>query len=151
MQAPPAAHMQRSAARRAAAHPTPAPARLAGCSEKVQVILSPTGQIKSEIVRCLIAEFMGTMLFQVFGGAAPPKDTTAPAANGFALVCISERPPPLPLPQPSPAQPSPAAQAQRPCLAAPLSTHLQWRQSRPKPPAFRSSGHRARPLPAGSL
>jgi glycerol uptake facilitator-like aquaporin len=48
----------------------------------------PTGQIKFPFARCLIAEFMGTLLFQVFGGAAPPKDTTAPAANGFALVCI---------------------------------------------------------------
>jgi hypothetical protein len=34
------------------------------------------------------AEFMGVLLFQIFGGAAPPKDTTAPAANGFALVAI---------------------------------------------------------------
>jgi hypothetical protein len=25
---------------------------------------------------------------QIFGGAAPPKDTTAPAANGFALVAV---------------------------------------------------------------
>jgi hypothetical protein len=31
---------------------------------------------------------MGTLLFQIFGGAAPPKDTTAPAANGFALVAV---------------------------------------------------------------
>jgi hypothetical protein len=31
---------------------------------------------------------MGVLLFQIFGGAAPPKDTTAPAANGFALVAI---------------------------------------------------------------
>lgn len=53
-------------------------------------VLTHTGQIKSELIRCLIAEFLGTLLFQIFGGAAPPKDTTAPAANGFALVAISE-------------------------------------------------------------
>lgn len=56
----------------------------------VNRVLTNTGQIKSDIARCLLAEFMGTLLFQIFGGAAPPKDTTAPAANGFALVCISE-------------------------------------------------------------
>ena len=55
---------------------------------KVQVVLSHTGQIKNELARALLAEFMGTLLFQIFGGAAPPKDTTAPAANGFALVAI---------------------------------------------------------------
>lgn len=60
------------------------------CRQQVNRFLSNTGQIKSELVRCLLAEFMGTLLFQIFGGAAPPKDTTAPAANGFALVCISE-------------------------------------------------------------
>ena len=32
------------------------------------------------------AEFWGTLLFQMFGGSAPNKDTSAPAANGFALV-----------------------------------------------------------------
>lgn len=53
-------------------------------------MLTHTGQLKSDLARCLVAEFMGTLLFQIFGGAAPPKDTTAPAANGFALVCISE-------------------------------------------------------------
>jgi glycerol uptake facilitator-like aquaporin len=36
----------------------------------------------------LIAEWCGVLLFQLFGGASPPKDTTAPAANGFALVAI---------------------------------------------------------------
>lgn len=51
-------------------------------------MLDQTGQIKHELVRQLIAEFMGVLLFQIFGGAAPPKDTTAPAANGFALVAI---------------------------------------------------------------
>jgi hypothetical protein len=56
----------------------------------VQLVLLPTGQIKFDLARCLIAEFMGTLLFQIFGGAAPPKDTTAPAANGFSLVCIGE-------------------------------------------------------------
>ena len=54
----------------------------------MQIVLSNTGQIKNELARALIAEFMGTLLFQIFGGAAPPKDTTAPAANGFALVAI---------------------------------------------------------------
>lgn len=58
--------------------------------QHVNRVLTNTGQLKSELIRCLIAEFMGTLLFQIFGGAAPPKDTTAPAANGFALVCISE-------------------------------------------------------------
>lgn len=61
-----------------------------GCREHVNRVLSNTGQLKSELARCLLAEFLGTLLFQIFGGAAPPKDTTAPAANGFALVCISE-------------------------------------------------------------
>jgi aquaporin TIP len=56
----------------------------------VNKVLNNTGQIKNDLARCLIAEFLGTLLFQIFGGAAPPKDTTAPAANGFALVCISE-------------------------------------------------------------
>ncbi|MEW5315282.1 MAG: hypothetical protein WDW38_006723 [Sanguina aurantia] len=28
------------------------------------------------------------LLFQMFGGSAPAKDTTAPAANGFALVAV---------------------------------------------------------------
>jgi aquaporin TIP len=60
------------------------------CREQVNRVLSNTGQIKSELARCLLAEFLGTLLFQIFGGAAPPKDTTAPAANGFALVCISK-------------------------------------------------------------
>lgn len=54
----------------------------------LQKILEPTGQIKFELPRQLVAEFMGVLLFQIFGGAAPPKDTTAPAANGFALVAI---------------------------------------------------------------
>lgn len=57
-------------------------------SKHVQRILLPTGQLKYAFARCLIAEFMGTLLFQIFGGAAPPKDTTAPAANGFALVAV---------------------------------------------------------------
>lgn len=64
--------------------------QLLSCREHVNRVLSNTGQIKSELARCLLAEFLGTLLFQIFGGAAPPKDTTAPAANGFALVCISE-------------------------------------------------------------
>lgn len=54
----------------------------------VQKVLDQTGQIRHELARQLIAEFMGVLLFQIFGGAAPPKDTTAPAANGFALVAI---------------------------------------------------------------
>jgi aquaporin TIP len=65
---------------------SPAPAR----RRHVNRVLTHTGQLKSDLARCLVAEFMGTLLFQIFGGAAPPKDTTAPAANGFALVCISE-------------------------------------------------------------
>lgn len=60
------------------------------CRQQVNRFLLNTGQIKSDLFRCLVAEFMGTLLFQIFGGAAPPKDTTAPAANGFALVCISK-------------------------------------------------------------
>jgi len=60
------------------------------CRQHVNRFLTNTGQLKSELARCLMAEFLGTLLFQIFGGAAPPKDTTAPAANGFALVCISE-------------------------------------------------------------
>uniref|UniRef100_A0A383W8G4 Aquaporin n=1 Tax=Tetradesmus obliquus TaxID=3088 RepID=A0A383W8G4_TETOB len=59
-----------------------------GVLQHVNRVLTHTGQIKSELFRCLIAEFLGTLLFQIFGGAAPPKDTTAPAANGFALVAI---------------------------------------------------------------
>jgi hypothetical protein len=59
-----------------------------GLLKHVQRVLLPTGQIKFPFARCLLAEFMGTLLFQVFGGAAPPKDTTAPAANGFALVAV---------------------------------------------------------------
>jgi hypothetical protein len=31
------------------------------------------------------------MLFQIFGGAAPPNGALAAPANGFALVAISER------------------------------------------------------------
>ena len=62
------------------------------CRSHVNKVLSNTGQIKNDLIRCLIAEFMGTLLFQIFGGAAPPKDTTAPAANGFALVCIGKCP-----------------------------------------------------------
>lgn len=54
----------------------------------MQRVLLPTGQIKFPFARCLIAEFCGLLFFSVFGGAAPPKDTTAPAANGFALVAI---------------------------------------------------------------
>lgn len=38
-----------------------------------------------------MGEFFGTLLFQMFGGSAPAKDTTAPAANGFALVAVSEQ------------------------------------------------------------
>ncbi|KIZ06807.1 Aquaporin PIP1-2 [Monoraphidium neglectum] len=59
-----------------------------GVLTQVQKVLDHTGQIRNELFRALIAEFMGTLLFQIFGGAAPPKDTTAPAANGFALVAI---------------------------------------------------------------
>jgi hypothetical protein len=51
-------------------------------------VIDATGQIRNELARQLVAEFMGVLLFQIFGGAAPPKDTAAPAANGFALVAI---------------------------------------------------------------
>lgn len=57
-------------------------------SGHLQKVIDQTGQIRHELIRQLIAEFMGVLLFQIFGGAAPPKDTTAPAANGFALVAI---------------------------------------------------------------
>jgi aquaporin TIP len=60
------------------------------CRDKLRPYIGATGQIRNETLRCLIAEFFGTMLFQMFGGSAPAKDTTAPAANGFALVALSE-------------------------------------------------------------
>lgn len=50
--------------------------------------LNTTGQIKQEFVRQLMAEFWGTLLFQIFGGAAPPTGTAAAPANGFALVAV---------------------------------------------------------------
>uniref|UniRef100_A0A7S0Y899 Aquaporin n=1 Tax=Polytomella parva TaxID=51329 RepID=A0A7S0Y899_9CHLO len=60
----------------------------AGVMQKLRPYIDATGQIKNDFVRCLLAEFFGTMLFQMFGGSAPAKDTTAPAANGFALVAV---------------------------------------------------------------
>lgn len=60
----------------------------AGVMDYLRPYISSTGQIRNETVRQLIAEFFGTMLFQMFGGSAPAKDTTAPAANGFALVAL---------------------------------------------------------------
>nr|ART66197.1 MIP1 [Chlamydomonas sp. ICE-L] len=59
-----------------------------GVMDKLRPYIDPTGQIRSVTIRCLLAEFFGTMLFQMFGGSAPAKDTTAPAANGFALVAL---------------------------------------------------------------
>lgn len=58
--------------------------------QKLVPYIGGTGQIKSEIARQLLAEFWGTLLFQMFGGSAPAKDTSAPAANGFALVAVGE-------------------------------------------------------------
>jgi hypothetical protein len=55
---------------------------------KLRPYIDGTGQIRSDIARAVLAEFFGTMLFQMFGGSAPAKDTTAPAANGFALVAL---------------------------------------------------------------
>lgn len=60
------------------------------CRQKLRPYLDATGQVKNEFARCLMAEFFGTLLFQMFGGSAPAKDTTAPAANGFALVAVSK-------------------------------------------------------------
>ena len=45
-----------------------------------------SGTAPPSLPPCLCAEFWGTLLFQMFGGSAPNKDTSAPAANGFALV-----------------------------------------------------------------
>ena len=58
--------------------------------KKISPYLSVSGQIKNEFLRCLLAEFFGTMLFEIFGGSAPAHDTTAPAANGFCLVALSK-------------------------------------------------------------
>ncbi|KAJ9506812.1 aquaporin [Haematococcus lacustris] len=60
----------------------------AGVMDKLRPYINSTGQIRNETVRQLLAEFFGTLLFQMFGGSAPAKDTTAPAANGFALVAL---------------------------------------------------------------
>ncbi|GLC34859.1 hypothetical protein PLESTM_000247600 [Pleodorina starrii] len=60
----------------------------AGVMQKLRPYLDVSGQVKNEFARCLMAEFFGTLLFQMFGGSAPAKDTTAPAANGFALVAV---------------------------------------------------------------
>uniref|UniRef100_A0A7S0RKK3 Aquaporin n=1 Tax=Chlamydomonas leiostraca TaxID=1034604 RepID=A0A7S0RKK3_9CHLO len=60
----------------------------AGIMDKLRPYINTTGQIRNETARQLLAEFFGTMLFQMFGGSAPAKDTTAPAANGFALVAL---------------------------------------------------------------
>ncbi|KAG2486531.1 hypothetical protein HYH03_014832 [Edaphochlamys debaryana] len=60
----------------------------AGIMQKLRPYLDVNGQIRNEFARCLMAEFFGTLLFQMFGGSAPPKDTSAPAANGFALVAV---------------------------------------------------------------
>lgn len=60
------------------------------CRSKLKPYIEVTGQVKNEFARQLMGEFFGTLLFQMFGGSAPAKDTTAPAANGFALVAVSE-------------------------------------------------------------
>mmetsp|Transcript_20188 Transcript_20188/g.44007 ORF Transcript_20188/g.44007 Transcript_20188/m.44007 type:complete len:302 (-) Transcript_20188:579-1484(-) len=59
-----------------------------GVMNKLRPYIGGTGQIKNETIRQVLAEFFGTMLFQMFGGSAPAKDTSAPAANGFALVAL---------------------------------------------------------------
>lgn len=59
-----------------------------GVMDKLRPYINTTGQIRNELIRQLIAEFFGTMLFQMFGGSAPPANTTAPAANGFALCAL---------------------------------------------------------------
>lgn len=59
-----------------------------GVRQKLDPYISNTGQIRNETVRQVLAEFWGTLLFQMFGGSAPAKDTSAPAANGFALVAV---------------------------------------------------------------
>lgn len=58
----------------------------AGVMNKLQPVLSPVGQIKNVTVRQLLAELLGTMLFQIFGGAAP--GPSAGPANGFALAAL---------------------------------------------------------------
>lgn len=58
--------------------------------DKLRPYINSTGQIRNDTARQLLAEFFGTLLFQMFGGSAPARDTTAPAANGFALVALSE-------------------------------------------------------------
>jgi hypothetical protein len=64
----------------------------ARCRDKLRPYINNDGQIKHTFSRQLVAEFLGTMLFQIFGGAAPPNGALAAPANGFALVAISERP-----------------------------------------------------------
>lgn len=59
--------------------------------DKLRPYINNDGQIKHTFARQLVAEFLGTMLFQIFGGAAPPSGALAAPANGFALVAISER------------------------------------------------------------
>ena len=86
MRAPPAAHHARHC------HPVPSPPRSCPlpCRQKLVPYIGGTGQIRNETVRQILAEFWGTLLFELFGGSAPSKDTSAPAANGFALVAVSE-------------------------------------------------------------
>lgn len=59
-----------------------------GIRQKLVPYIGGTGQIRNETIRQVLAEFWGTLLFQMFGGSAPAKDTSAPAANGFALVAV---------------------------------------------------------------
>lgn len=58
----------------------------AGLMKQLRPYIGGTGQIRNETIRQILAEFWGTLIFQMFGGSAPNKDTSAPAANGFALV-----------------------------------------------------------------
>jgi hypothetical protein len=66
------------------------PARLCSRRDKIRPYINNDGQIKHTFSRQLVAEFLGTMLFQIFGGAAPAEGGLAAPANGFALVAISE-------------------------------------------------------------
>jgi len=56
--------------------------------DHIHKVLSSTGQIKHNLGRQLLAEFMGVLLFEIFGGAAPSDGGKAAPANGFALVAI---------------------------------------------------------------
>lgn len=54
----------------------------------VDPYLDMSGQVRNELARKLIAEFVGVFLFEIFGGAAPPRGVEAAPANGFALAAV---------------------------------------------------------------